>query len=391
MGLMLLLATSLAAGTGMMAYPLQSEKQSEAKQATAPTSQERKSETAKPARDERAPTDLYGDPLPAGAIARLGTVRFRHGGWLRDVLISPDGRTLISAGDHAVEMWDAHTSHRRRRMVSPNPSVCGIALSPDGKILAVANSPFKMRFWDLSKDAEIHPFGVDAPVAFRVAFSPNGKLLATRDGNFNPSTVSIWDLRAKKKVRTIEGGRAWADRSLAFSPNSKLLAFPGETCIRVWDVAADKELNRLGLGTKTQPGSVVFSSDGTRLAAASYPSGSSRDHAIHLWDVATGREVGALAGHEDVITAFAMSPTSDVLASASRDRTIRLWDVALRREVGRFSRPDRAVVGLDFSANGNILVSGQNNGVLRLWDMRKRKFRCVGRLHAGRRLADLRR
>src|SRR5882724_8126357 len=63
------------------------------------------------AADEKpARTDLHGDPLPAGAIARLGSSRLQHAGGVLTLVYSPDGKWLASAGhDKVIRLWDAET------------------------------------------------------------------------------------------------------------------------------------------------------------------------------------------------------------------------------------------------------------------------------------------
>ena len=374
-GLLLLFVIGLAGGAGVLANPLRSDKKVEEKRAAAAAAPQRQTETPKSAPDKNAPTDLYGDPLPSGAIARLGTVRFRHGGFRVDAVVSADGRRLYSGGDHSLEWWDAQSGRRLRQILFPDPNylVAGIDLSPDGKLLAVTfYLRNKMRFWDTASGAEVHPFGEDAPLTPRATFSPNGNLLAHLDIG-NQRTVSIWDVRKGKKIRTIEGGevRMHLVRSIAFSPNGNLQAFPRNRGVRVWDLVANKELYHLDPGAKTSMGCVAFSADGKLLAAAANPYEQGPDHAIHLWDMATGKEVGALKGHEDGINALAMSPKGNLLVSLSFDKTIRFWDLAKRQEIGRSPAPARQFVALSFSADGSVLASAELRGVLRLWDAHK--------------------
>src|SRR5437764_8047204 len=89
------------------------------------------------------------DSLPEGAKARLGSTRFRHGGPIQHIALSPDGKLLATSGmDRVIRLWDAGTG---RPVVScevaPVPASY-LAFSPDGKSLAALHQYQGVRVWD---------------------------------------------------------------------------------------------------------------------------------------------------------------------------------------------------------------------------------------------------
>src|SRR5882724_7016697 len=78
--------------------------------------------------------DAYGDPLPAGAVARFGTIRWRHDSVLRAVLYSPDGKTLYSNGeDGTVRAWDPLTGREQSR-IEGLAHCWNVQVSSDGQL-----------------------------------------------------------------------------------------------------------------------------------------------------------------------------------------------------------------------------------------------------------------
>src|SRR5436190_1203028 len=58
-----------------------------------------------------------GEPLPAGALSRVGGIRFRHTGWAIMVAFSPDGKQLATAGnDNLIRIWDPATGRQIREL-----------------------------------------------------------------------------------------------------------------------------------------------------------------------------------------------------------------------------------------------------------------------------------
>ncbi|MCZ6601965.1 MAG: hypothetical protein O6952_03040, partial [Planctomycetota bacterium] len=63
----------------------------------------------------RERTDRHGDPLPEGAITRLGTLRFRSESICDSVSYSSDGEFIVTDGpNNSIIIWDSATGSRIR-------------------------------------------------------------------------------------------------------------------------------------------------------------------------------------------------------------------------------------------------------------------------------------
>src|SRR5262245_32534441 len=62
--------------------------------------------------------DALGDPLPPGALARYGTLRLRHTEPIRWLGFTPDGKGLVSGGEHEIRAWDVATGRLLARRQS---------------------------------------------------------------------------------------------------------------------------------------------------------------------------------------------------------------------------------------------------------------------------------
>jgi WD40 repeat protein len=230
-----------------------------------------------------------------------------------------------------------------------------------------------------------------------VAFSADGSMLATGSDD---KTIILWNTETGEAVTTI-GNNFFPVKAIQFFSNDELFAasgpdiklidfqgkiirtFPGKTAhiwsldydrssgritggsygktIRVWDIATGKEVLVLeGHEKSTLP--VCFSPSGDRILSGSL------DQTVRLWDADSGKQLKKMDAHSGNIFSVAFHPNGRYAASASGDKTIRLWDLETGQVLQSYPGHEGAVMSVDFSADGNHLISGSADNTIILWE-----------------------
>lgn len=378
---LILIVTTIATGAGLVAH--QAGDLEPANVAEKPAA--KGAPPSKPDGAEPHATDRFGDPLPPGAVARMGTHRLRHPGVVEAVTFSSDSAILVAAGeDQTIRLWDRATGKEIRQLTGHRGPVTAVALSPDGKTLASASRDQTLILWEMATGKELGRCAGHQGEVWSVVFSPDGKALLSGGQD---RTVRVWDARMGKEIRQLQGSKGGVS-SLALSPDGKTLATASsergqggaglDLPIRLWDVDAGKEVRQLS-GHQSVITSVVFSPDGKGLAAASSELGPAGPvPTIRLWSVVTGEEdkQWTLQGTNLLRVAFApdgKNLAAVVLSTTKADLapnfTVRLLDADNGAEVKRLGTFPFKVSCLAFSSDGKQLAAGGGNKVLSLWEL----------------------
>jgi len=253
-----------------------------------------------------------------------------------------------------------------------------LAFLPDGRLLASLGSEHDFRLWDATTGAETRWLQkhVDSPRrADRLelllqgrggteqqttAFSPDGKVLAVSEPS---GIIRLWDIVADREVKRFQV-KEQGIHAVVFSPNGKQLAAGGASeqgTVHVWDVASGKEVWQLQSPHNRPVKQFAFAPDGRYLVGSSL-------NELRVWDLTRGKRARVYQGHENSVTVFAISPDGKRVASAGDDQTVRLWEESSEEEVGRLTMTESAVTALAFTPDGKAFVTAAGEQPLRLWD-----------------------
>jgi WD40 repeat protein len=196
-------------------------------------------------------------------------------------------------------------------------SVYGMALSPNGELLAVATSR-GIRIYDASNLKLLPRVLLSDKMMLNVAFSPDGLTLAAVGNGIELIELRTGASRALFK-RTSEA----TNRVAQFSPDGRFLFTLGPYF--------------------TKPEN------------------------ISVWNVQTGQLQMELSGHTEFIQAIAISPDGERLASSDFSQNLIIWNLRTGISI-KTLRTFQQGQSLIFDRAGKALVSGENNGYIEVWN-----------------------
>src|SRR5260370_25890429 len=171
-----------------------------------------------------------GEALPPDALRRLGSERLSHQGTVFCTAFSPDGKTLASGGgyyDATIRLWNPATG-KEMFQLKDGGVVRDLAWSADGKLLLTASDGDGVRFWDTTTGKLVRHFPNRDGDAFSLALSSDGKTLAVgqsdRAAADKYQLLCLRDALTGKELHRFQVERAY---NIVFSPDCQTVALGG--------------------------------------------------------------------------------------------------------------------------------------------------------------------
>jgi WD40 repeat protein len=343
-----------------------------------------------------------------------------------------DSQTLALSDGTGVTLWDVTADTPKMRQGFSTPSQPkGMAISPDGKKLAITHLDTSMRLWDMTTTGVVDIPAPRKQITFdsSAAYSPDGKTVLTTglDQNGRPtatwrsgedfSLIREWPLPerssqvafdatgryaavtshnkklyivrlpaatapAKPKPPMLPGAGEGAHFRTDVRGNVRLLAdqrqaLVGGAGLAVVDIASGQTINTL------QPRGKIIGSGGEVAVSAASPralSAATSYNLTYVWDLKSQELKHVLKGHEGLILAVAISPDGtrgltgsggiDIVGKKAvpREASLRLWDLDQGTEIGKYEAHGGDILTTVFLGDGLKALTGGHDGTICLWD-----------------------
>lgn len=327
-----------------------------------------------------------GNTLASGSFD--GTIRFwnphtgkaistftsGHTDAIKTVAFFQNDTTLLSVpNDSSIEVWGENTLKEKLTFMDDDTRIRSAVLAPDDIHVAVLYNNHliggnNLKIWNLTTAKELQgPWSSVQDIVNAVTFSPNNKILVL--SYRQASGVSLWHIGTKTEIFDFNIEFSW-ERKFTYSSDENMLANYGRYAIYIWNAQTMEEIAQINM--KEDIKSLAFSPDSKILATR-------LNKEIILWDITSsgikqrGRFINSKSDGDLRFSPdnLMFSPNENILLiimSKGWDHYIQLWDINTGWNLGKISGHTEEITTFDFSSDGGILASGSIDGTVLLWD-----------------------
>jgi WD40 repeat protein len=303
-------------------------------------------------------TGLGGKPAAAGSDDKAAQAA--KPAKLTSVAVSPDGKVIAVGGnDGTVRVWNTDTDRAVVLVGQHLGVVTSVAFGTDGRLASAgADGAIRLSDADGANDRLIR---TPAEV-FTVAFDRSAHRLASGGAD---GSIRLWSADDGSAVGAPVLAHSGGVFSVAFSPAASVLASGGaDGIVRLWNTDSMAQVGAPLAGHRGSVLSVAFNADGSRVVSGS------EDLTVRMWDVAREHPIGdPMVGHSGNVQGVAFIPDDDTIVSGGNEHLIRLWNADVGQPV---STPlvghTGPVTSVSISPDDGRIASGSTDNTVRLWD-----------------------
>jgi WD40 repeat protein/uncharacterized caspase-like protein len=254
------------------------------------------------------------------------------------VALSPDGKLLaVGNYDGSIQLWDFGSARLLRTLVRHSQEVRSVVFVASGKQIVSAGKDMTVKLWDVTTGELLRTAELRSPAEYMwdIQLSPDGTQVAsaqTIKGSDPAGIIKLWDAATGQLIRSIRA----SPMALAFTPDGKRLVSGGNgvdhkggSQVTFWDLTNGRLLRSFDHTKFAGVYKVAVSADGSRIMSAST---GTNDNVVKLWDASTGRNLQTLV-HPEFVESLAFSPDGNLAVTCDRSFTTRVWDIRTGKQL----------------------------------------------------------
>ena len=292
--------------------------------------------------------------LPAlGISAALAQLR-GHGGPVRALAISPDGKTAFSGSfDSTAIRWSLTSNAAEQVLRFHADAVNAVVLLRDGRA-ATAGADGRIAIWSPGNTQPASVLeGHTAPIA-ALAISPDGTLLASASWD---QTVRLWPLTGG--APGVLEGHTQNVNGVAFAPDGRtLVSVSYDQSVRIWPLAGSSAPAVVAMPSPLN--AVAVSSSGEIVTGGA-------DGRLYFLD-RDGTRTGEVAAGPRPVISIAISADGAWVAAASIGGAVAVTDRMTRALARTLVGPGLPVWSVAFLPDNRTLLTGGADNVIRRWN-----------------------